>query len=74
MERAIEHYEQALAIARETGDRRGEGIRLYGLGVACAALGQAERARECLERALAIFEEIKSPYAEWAREQLAGLG
>ncbi len=73
-EQAIEHYEQALAIAREIGDRRNEGVWLGNLGRAYADLGQVDHAREYLERALATFEEIKSPDAEWARSALAGLG
>ena len=38
---AIEYYEQALAIAREIGDRRGEGSALGNLGIAYADLGEA---------------------------------
>jgi tetratricopeptide (TPR) repeat protein len=32
-EKAIEHYNQALAISREIGDRQGEGNRLGNLGM-----------------------------------------
>jgi tetratricopeptide (TPR) repeat protein len=70
VERAIEYYEGALAIAREIGDRLGEGNRLGNLGLAYRDLGQVERAIEYYEQALAIFEEIKSPYTEQARRQL----
>ena len=38
-ERAIGFYEQALAIAREIGDRRGEVAELGNLGNAYAVLG-----------------------------------
>ena len=34
VDQAIEHYQQALVIAREIGDRRGEGNRLGNLGIA----------------------------------------
>jgi tetratricopeptide (TPR) repeat protein len=71
--RAIEYYQQALAIAREIGDRRGEGNRLGNLGRTYAALGEARQAIEYLEQALSIFEEIESPYAELARSRLAEL-
>ena len=86
MERAIERYEQALAIARVIGAastersaewtaaRDNEGLWLGNLGLAYYNLGQADRAREYLKHALAIFEEIKSLYAEQARRQLAKLG
>jgi tetratricopeptide (TPR) repeat protein len=38
--RAIEYYKRALAIAREIGDRRGEGIYLSNLGLAYADQGE----------------------------------
>jgi len=56
--RAIEYYEEALAIRREIGDRRGEGSALTGLGLACCALGEARRAIGLFEQALAISREI----------------
>ena len=58
VERAIDSYEQALAIAREIGDRRGEGADLGNLGNAYADLGQVERAIDSYEQALAIAREI----------------
>jgi tetratricopeptide (TPR) repeat protein len=56
--RAIEFYEQHLAIAREIGDRRGEGNALGNLGLAYADLGDARRAIEFYEQHLAIAREI----------------
>ena len=56
--RAIEHYEQALAISREIGDRRGEGSSFGNLGNAYADLGETPRAIEHHEQALAISREI----------------
>ena len=70
---AIEYYEAALEISQEIGDRRMEGSVVGSLGIAYRDLGQVERAKEYLQQALAIFEEIKSPYAEQARRQLAEL-
>jgi tetratricopeptide (TPR) repeat protein len=64
VEQAIEYHEQAQAISREIGDRRNEGAWLGNLGNAYADLGQVDHARECLEQALVIFEEIKSPYPD----------
>ena len=58
MEEAIGYYEQALAIAREIGDRRGEGTDLGNLGNAYCCLGQVEEAIGYYERALAIAQEI----------------
>jgi tetratricopeptide (TPR) repeat protein len=64
VERAIEHYQQALAISREIGDRRGEGNRLGNLGLAYADLGQVERAIEHYQQALTISREIGDRRAE----------
>ncbi len=54
VERAIGYYEQSLVIAREIGDRRGEGNALGNLGIAYADLGQVERAIGYYEQALVI--------------------
>ncbi len=59
-EKAIENYEQALVIAREVKDRRGEGVALYTLGGAYSTLGRPQKAIEYLELALAIFREVKT--------------
>jgi tetratricopeptide (TPR) repeat protein len=56
--KAIEHYEQALKISREIGDRRGEGNRLGNLGNAYADLGETRKAIEYHEQALKISREI----------------
>jgi tetratricopeptide (TPR) repeat protein len=57
-ERAIEHYQQALAMARETRDRSCEGSALGNLGASYAALGRTERAIELTQQALAIAREM----------------
>ena len=46
-----------MTIARETGDRRGEGLALQGLGVHQAVLGETQRAIEHFEQQLAIARE-----------------
>ena len=56
--RAIEFYQQALDIAREIGDRRGEGNHLGNLGLAYSALGEMARAIEYYQQALDIAREI----------------
>ncbi len=72
VERAIEHHEQALVIAREMGYRRMEGATLGNLGLAYAALGQVERAIEHYEEALVIQREIGDRCGEG--NQVANLG
>ena len=56
--RAIDYYEQHLVIAREIGDRRGEGNALGNLGVAYQNLGEPRRAIDYYKQALAIYHEI----------------
>ena len=58
MRRAIEYHEQALAISREIGDRRGEGNDLGNLGNAYKNLGEVRRAIGYYEQALVIAREI----------------
>lgn len=70
---AIEHFEQALATARQTGDRHSEGNSLGNLGLAYRDLGQTERAKQYLKQALAIFEKVRSPSADYVRQWLAEL-
>eukprot|EP00968_Pinguiococcus_pyrenoidosus_P025384 scaffold5987_cov108-Pinguiococcus_pyrenoidosus.AAC.1 len=55
--RAIEYYEQDLAICRETHDRRGEGATLNNIGGCYADLGEPRRAIEYYEQSLAIGRE-----------------
>ena len=62
--RAIEHYEQHLAIAREIGDRQGEGNALANLGLARAELGEPRKAIELYEQQLRIARAIGDRRAE----------
>ena len=56
-EKAINYYQQALDIARETGNRNREGAWLGGLGNIYRTLGQTEKAIEHYQQALAIARE-----------------
>jgi tetratricopeptide (TPR) repeat protein len=58
VERALEYYQQALEISRETGDQSGESRDLGNLGIAYRHLGQLERAIGYHEQALEIAREI----------------
>ena len=55
--KAIEYYEQDLAIAREIGYRRGEGQTLGNLGSAYGDLGETRKAIDYYEQRLAIARE-----------------
>ncbi|MFI7242748.1 AfsR/SARP family transcriptional regulator [Streptomyces qinglanensis] len=67
--RAAEHAEQAIALRVIGGEWRKATV-LVVLGKALARLGQARRARACLEEALAIFEPLGSPESAEVRELL----
>jgi tetratricopeptide (TPR) repeat protein len=56
--RAVEFYEQALEIVRETGDRSVEGAALGNLGAAYYALGDPRRAVDFYEKQLVVVREI----------------
>ena len=70
--RAIEHYQQALAIARETSDRSIESTALGNLGNSYSTLGNTGRAIGHYQQALAIARETghRSSEGLW----LGGLG
>ena len=55
-----------MEIAREIGDRRGEGATLGNLGTVYADLGETPRAIELYERQLAIVREIGDRRGEGA--------
>jgi len=69
----IRWQETALYAARQLHDRRGEGNHLGNLGNAYKNLGEIEKAREFMEAALKIFEEIESPNANIVRRNLEKL-
>jgi len=70
--RAIEHFEQALTIVRELGDRRGEGNALFNSALAFGQLGERAEAIRRMQEALLIFERIGAKHlAERARAQIA---
>ncbi len=62
----MEFYEQHLAIAREVGDRSGEGSALGNLGSAWADRGDARKAIEFYEQHLAIAREVGDRRGEGA--------
>jgi len=68
--KAIEFYEQRLIIAREIGDRRGEGSALWNMSLALDKLDNRGRAIDCARAALKILEEIENPRAEEVKRQL----
>jgi tetratricopeptide (TPR) repeat protein len=70
---AIDLYEQALSIARETDDRQGECIWFVSLGTAYYDLGQVERSIKFNEQSLAIAREIGDRHREMVALNNLGL-
>ena len=68
---AIEHYQQLLVIARETGNRRAEGAAVSGLAGGYAFLGQTGASIEHYQQALAINRE--TGYRDGEAASLRGL-
>jgi tetratricopeptide (TPR) repeat protein len=69
--KAIECYEQALAISREIGDRRGEGTDLGNLGLAYVDLGDYTASLKHLLPGLAILQSIESPDVQMVARNIA---
>ena len=69
--KAIEYHMQALNIAREISDRRGEGFECWNLALALDQLGQRTEAIARAKEASGIFESIEDPDAEKVRRKLA---
>ncbi|MBD2121514.1 tetratricopeptide repeat protein, partial [Trichocoleus sp. FACHB-262] len=57
--KAMDYYQQSLALARERKDRRAEGSALGALGVVYEDLGDCNKAIEYYEQSLAIERETK---------------
>ncbi|MGK7928781.1 MAG: tetratricopeptide repeat protein [Spirulina sp.] len=71
-EKTIDYYQQSLTIAREIGDRSGEGGSLCNIGNTYHTLGQYQKALEYYEQAFIILESIK--HREFIANTLTGLG
>ncbi|MGQ0774958.1 MAG: ATP-binding protein [Pseudonocardiales bacterium] len=57
-DQAIDHFQQALALAREIGDQLGEGRALGNLGQVHLQQGRYQQAAEHQQQAVALFHEI----------------
>jgi len=69
--KAQNYYQQRLEIAREIGDRRGEGNALWGLAICHEKMDDLKKAIENAEEALKIFERIESPSASTMRNLIS---
>ena len=71
IDQALNYYEQALHIARQTGGRRAEGYILFNMSLARNALHDRVRAIEHAEAALEVLEQLDDVGAAHVRAQLA---
>lgn len=62
--KAIEYYEQSLALVRKPKDRRGEGRSLLNIGEANIEMGELRRGISFYEQALAIVSQAHDRQAE----------
>jgi tetratricopeptide (TPR) repeat protein len=70
---AIACYEQSLVLFRETGNRHSEGLALWHLGSALAAMRDEQAARKRWHDALTIFVELGAPEADEVRVLLRSI-
>ncbi len=67
VDKAIDHYQQALVIVRQISDRNGEGAHMSNLGNAYFKLGQLDKAIEYTQESLAITRQTGYRYGEGHR-------
>jgi len=61
---AVKKYEEALALYRAVGDRRGEAFALSGLGATLNLLGERRKVVEYYRQALPLVQALGEPLAE----------
>lgn len=71
--RAIEYDEQALVIAREIGNRRGETNTCWNLGLLLEGQGELHRAVELMQVRVDFLRAIGHPDAEKAAARVNGI-
>ena len=68
---AITHFEYALGLCRDYGDRYTEAEILNHVGDARHAIGELPQARQAWQQALVIYDDIHHADAEKVRAKLA---
>lgn len=69
-DKAIIKYNESMRITKELGDKLGIATTLAQLGALNRKLKKYEEAVKYFITALAIFEELKSPYSKFAQNNL----
>jgi len=66
--KALDYFQQALAIAKEIGDKRGEGINLINIGKKYENLGKYQKAKNVFQDSITIFETISLRNHLWGAQ------
>ena len=78
-DKALETFQQSLAISREIGDRHGEAIALWNIGIiAVTNKGDYGQALDSMQQTYTIFESLglsseMSEIRDWLKSTLAGI-
>jgi len=74
-EKAVDHLNKAIQLAKEVGAKGVEGTAYLDLGLLHKAKGEKDKARECISTAIQLFEEYEVVvYLTQAKEALESLG
>ncbi|MGV2437240.1 MAG UNVERIFIED_CONTAM: tetratricopeptide repeat protein [Anaerolineae bacterium] len=73
MDEALAHFRQALPITHEVGDRLGEAVTYFNMGMTYEKLGDLDRAVEYVERCVAMRPRINHPDLASDRQTLERL-
>ncbi|MBO3753061.1 tetratricopeptide repeat protein [Streptosporangiaceae bacterium NEAU-GS5] len=68
---ALEHYQVALDLAKAIGDGYQKALTLERMGASIKETGDMSEGQDCLEQALALYEQLGVPEAESLRTRLA---
>jgi tetratricopeptide (TPR) repeat protein len=72
-ERAVDHFEEALALSRQAGDHLGQARALTGLGVAAARLGRCRAAVDYYDQALPLCRQARDRVGETSALKFLGI-
>jgi tetratricopeptide (TPR) repeat protein len=72
--KAEEHFNRAIEVAKEIGAKGTMGVAYLDLGLLHRTKGKTEQARECISKAIHIFEQTEAEgYLKQAKEALTSL-
>ncbi len=72
-EQAKINFDQAYALRKQTGDKRGQGLSCLGMGLYYEKVGDKQTALSWYREAEQLFEPLNSPILSTVRSSIAGL-